>query len=190
MTRTRTRTMADKERTADSGRPLRRKESRQVGGDCTECWRPPPRPPQAIYAPDACQTRHAQRAARPSCSVLRGLVSGLGTASVQALGLCHAMQCEQERSPERSDASLACVRVLPTLFLGCAHASRRVALRLATSSCLLHPVGWGCRLLRGCRHRGNWEAPCCIQSDIASHLPGSSRYRTATCTLPRRKYPH
>lgn len=117
---------------------------------------------------------HAQREARPSCSVLRGLVSGLGTfAARQRPG--PAMRGEQERSPEWSDASRACVRAL---CISDARTRRRVASRLATCDVILPLAPRQCEVRRWTRR------------DTASVHVWVPRYQTTRlcCTVLKKIY--
>ena len=133
----RTWTTTEKEWTVDEHCKGRQERRRDAGRrECTECWRPSPPPSQAKYAPDASQTHHAQRAARPSCSVLSWLASGLGRfASLQGPGLgtlrCDAMRAGAGFRMERCVAS-ECVPVFCS--------SRALMRRGAPCNVIPHPL--------------------------------------------------
>ena len=75
-------------------------------GECSKCWAPLSRPPQAIYAPGTSQTHHAQRAAGRLLVVLGPL-----RARVQIRSGPRVVQVAMRAVP-RMERRVACIRVL------------------------------------------------------------------------------
>ena len=106
---------------------------------------------------------HAQWEARPSCSVLRGLVSGLGTFAAR-----------QRPGPAMRGEHVEGVCARP-LYLGCAHTSSR---RVATCDVILPLAPRRCEVRRWTR---------CNTASVRVRAP---RYRTARlrCTVLKKIY--